>query len=173
MSPILRTPNLQHALADYTDVLGFECQQHIPGVFALLVHGPLRLQLWAYSAQPGRWEKPDPRQRDWAPRHHSVVVREIHALHASLQSAILKPVRTALSGSRALHAHRLPDNVPTLQPWGSWEFAFEDVDGQTIHCVDWGVYQPEPDALLQRNTGSQDPQRQAWLDKPQAGARDD
>ena len=92
MSGVLRTPDLPRAVADYTGVLGFECRQHIPGVLAVVVHGPLQLQLWACGARPGRWEKPDPRVPAWAPTRHSVVVRHIHALHASLRQAILCPV---------------------------------------------------------------------------------
>ncbi|UCU94261.1 hypothetical protein [Hydrogenophaga taeniospiralis] len=148
MSGVLRTPDLPRAVADYTGVLGFECRQHIPGVLAVVVHGPLQLQLWACGARPGRWEKPDPRASAWAPTRHSVVVRHIHALHASLRQAILRPVRTGVSGGQPLHAHRLPAEAPALQPWGAWAFAFADIDGQVIHCVDWAVQQPTPDAAF-------------------------
>jgi len=68
------------------------------------------------------------------------------ALHASLRQAILRPVRTGVSGGQPLHAHRLPAEAPALQPWAAWAFAFADVDGQVIHCVDWAVRQPSPDA---------------------------
>lgn len=138
MSVVVRTPGLARAVDDYRCVFRFECQQHIPGVLALLAHGPLRLQLWACGAQPGRWEQPDPRDRPFAPAHHSVVVQHIHALHASLRR-VLPPA----------HAHRVPIEGPVLQPWGAWEFAFTDGDGHQIHCVDWGVWRPDP-AQLQR-----------------------
>ena len=49
----VRTPDLRRAVADYTGVLGFECRQHIPGVCALVTHGPLQVQLWACAATPG------------------------------------------------------------------------------------------------------------------------
>jgi len=153
-APIVRTPDLSRTLADYTGVLGFSCRQHIPGVLALVAHGPLQLQLWARGAQPGRWEMPDPRELAWTPARHSVRVRHIHALHASVCQAILRPVRTGVSGGRPVHAHRLPAAAPALQPWGAWEFAFVDIDGQVIHCVDWTVRQPSPDgALANPHTG--------------------
>ena len=87
MSIAIRTPDLRRALADYTGVLGFTCRHYIPGVFALVAHGPLLLHLWACGAKPGRWEKVDPRDTGFVPEHHSVVVNSIHALHASLRRA--------------------------------------------------------------------------------------
>ncbi|MDZ4240455.1 MAG: hypothetical protein U1A81_20230 [Hydrogenophaga sp.] len=72
-------------MADCTGVLGFECRQHIPGVLAVVVHGPMP-------------------------------------------------------------AHRLPAEALALQPWGARAFAFADIDGQGIHCVDWSVRRPSPDA---------------------------
>jgi catechol 2,3-dioxygenase-like lactoylglutathione lyase family enzyme len=170
MATMLRTPNLPRAVADYTGVLGFECRQHIPGVLALLEHGSLCVQLWACSAPAGRWEKPDPHQRAWAPGHHRAVVCDIQALYASIQSAIMKPVRTTLSGTQALHAHRLPASAPSLQPWGAWEFAFTDVDGHTIHCVDWGVGLPAPAAHGRQRPGSDATPPRTWRDDPQGGA---
>jgi len=150
MNGLIRTPHLARAVTDYTSVLGFVCRQHIPGVLAVVEHGPLQLHLWACGAPPGRWETPVPGQRPWAPGHHSVVVREIHALYTSIQIAVLKPVRTTLAGARTLYAHRLPSHAPVLQPWGAWEFSFDDVDGQTIHCVDWGAWRPAPDGRLRQ-----------------------
>ena len=70
------------------------------------------------------------------------------ALHASLRQAILRPVRTGVSGGQPLHAHRLLAEAPALQPWGKWAFAFADVDGQVIHCVDWTVRQPSSEGAL-------------------------
>jgi hypothetical protein len=144
MSAVLCTPDLARAVADYTGVFRFECRQYIPGVLALLAHGPLQLQLWACGAPPGRWERPDPSARTFAPGHHSVVVAHIHALHASLRRVL-----------PAAHAHRMTAEGPVLQPWGAWEFAFSDGDGHHIHCVDWGVWRPDP-ALLQRYDSSGD-----------------
>lgn len=70
------------------------------------------------------------------------------ALHASLRQAILWPVRTGVSGGQPLHAHRLLAEAPALQRWGAWAFAFADIDGHVIHCVDWAVRQPTPDAAF-------------------------
>lgn len=142
MSAVLRTPDLPRAVADYTGVLGFTCRQHIPGVLAVVEHGPLSLQLWACGAQPGRWEKPDPRDKGFMPEHHSVVVSHIHALHASLRRAALRQVRTHIAGKQHRYAGRVDAEGPRLQPWGAWEFAFHDIDGQVLHCVDWGLQPP-------------------------------
>lgn len=133
MTVVVRTPDLARAVADYREVLRFECRQHIPGVLALLAHGPLQLQLWACAARPGRHEQPDPHARPFVPGHHSVVVEHIHALHASLRR-VLPPGLT----------HRVPAQGPVLQPWGAWEFGFIDGDGHQIHCVDWGAWRPGP-----------------------------
>lgn len=130
-SPI-RTPDIRRAVADYTGRLGFTCRQHIPGVLAILDHGPLSLQLWAFGARPGRWEKPDPRQPGFAPEHHSIAVHHIHALHASLQRAAS---RSPVSGHPRVEIAK-----PVLQPWGAWEFSFQDMDGHVLHCVDWGLH---------------------------------
>lgn len=132
MRPVIRTPDLQRALADYTGRLGFTCRQHIPGVLALLDHGPLALQIWATGAKPGRWEKPDPRQPAFAPEHHSIAVHHIHALHASM--------RRAAAQAEVPTQRRLELARPRLQPWGAWEFCFHDIDGHVVHCVDWGLH---------------------------------
>jgi len=140
MSTVLRTPELSRAVADYTRVLGFECRQYIPGVLALVEHGPLQLQLWACAAQPGRFEKPDPCDPVFVPQHHSVVVTHIHALHASLWAAARRHVRTRIAGATYLHTGRVAAEGPRLQPWGAWEFAFHDIDGHVLRCVDWGLF---------------------------------
>jgi len=129
MNTVLRTPDLKRSLADYTGVLGFTCRQHIPGVLTLLDHGPLTLQIWGCGAEPGRWEKSDRPARAFAPEHHSAAVNHIHALHASLRRAALR-----VSPASAL---RVDADGPRLQPWGAWEFAFQDIDGNVLHCVDW------------------------------------
>lgn len=142
MSAVLRTPDLGRAVADYTGCLGFECQQHIPGVLALLRHGPLRVQLWACAAAPGRWERPGPSDllgSDFEPSQHSVVVPHIHALHTSLCQALQR-------AGADLDA-RLPGVGPQLQPWGAWEFSLRVADGHCLHCVDWGVWRPDPSRL--------------------------
>jgi len=139
MTAPLRTPNLTRAVADYVRVFGFTCRQHIPGVLALLHHGPLQLQLWACAAPPGRFERTrvaDLPAAVFAPSQHSVVVTHIHALHASLGAAVQR--------AGADPSVRLPGEGPQLQPWGAWEFAFSDGDGHLIHCVDWGAWWPAP-----------------------------
>lgn len=132
----VRTPDLGRAVADYTQVLGFECRQHIPGVFALVVHGPLQVQLWACGAAPGRWERPTPGDQGFVPAHHRVEVAHIHALHASLRTAVLRPCCTRVGGCAPLHAHRLHGSAPCWQPWGAWELALSDVDGNVLHLVE-------------------------------------
>lgn len=152
MNAVVRTPDLNRSLADYTRVLGFECLQDVPGVWALVAHGSLQLQLWACGARPGRWERRGPGEDVFAPCHLSVAVTHIHALHASLRRAALREVRTGLDGSRPLHGERLCACGPRLQAWGAWEFAFRDVDGHVIHCVDWML--PVPGGLRRHVLGS-------------------
>lgn len=156
-SIVVRTPNLARALADYTQVLGFNCQQHIPGVVALLSHGPLSLQLWGCGARPGRWEQPDLVENTYWPGHHRVNVHGIHALYASLRRSLLRPVRTGLTGPVALHADQLEQRLgmhgPRLQPWKAWEFRLTDVDGNVLHLIDWSPCQSEasvPDISRQK-----------------------
>jgi hypothetical protein len=132
MKAVIRTPDLGRALADYTGRFGFTCRQHIPGVLAILDHGPLALQLWACGAPPGRWEQADPRQPAFAPEHHSIAVHHIHALHASL--------RRAVSRAPADPTLRVEIADPRLKAWGAWEFSFQDLDGHVLHCVDWGLH---------------------------------
>lgn len=148
MITVIRTPNLKRALADYTGVLGFTCHQHIPGVFALLNHGPLALQIWACGAVPRRWENPDANDCAFAPEHHSVAVSHIHALHASL--------RRSASRVSPASALRVDAGGPELRPWGAWEFAFQDIDGHVLHCVDWcltrrSLMDPLPDTGWQED----------------------
>lgn len=147
MSPtVVRTPDLARALADYTQVLGFRCEQHIPGVVALLSQGSLSLQLWGCGARPGRWEQPDLVENRYWPGHHRVTVNGIHTLYASLRRSLLRPVRTGLAGPIALHADQLVQRLgtlgPRLQPWKAWEFSFTDVDGNVLHLIDWSPCQP-------------------------------
>ena len=113
-------------------------------MLAVVVLESLQLQLWASGARPGRWEKPDPRDKGFFPGHHSVVVTRIHALYASLRCASLRGVRTHVAGTQPLHAGRLDAEGPLLQPWGAWEFAFHDIDGHVLHCVDWGLHHHHP-----------------------------
>ena len=144
MNAVLRTPDLARAVNDYRTVLGFECRHLIPGVFALLRHGPLQVSLWACAATPGRFEKPG--AQDWPasrfkPGDHSVVTTHSHALHASLRDALCR-VGVPVS-------QRLPHEAPQLQPWGAWEFTLLDGDGHRLHCVDWGPWRPDPARLCE------------------------
>ena len=132
MIPVIRAPDLQRTLADYTVRLGFACRQHIPGVFALVEHGTLVLQVWACNAPAGRWEKPDAQATAFAPAHHSIAVHHIHALRASLMCAALR------AGPPARPSAGITE--PGLQPWGAWEFSFQDINGHVVHCVDWSVH---------------------------------
>lgn len=143
----VRTPCLRRAVADYTQVLGFQCLQQVPGVFARLVHGPLCVQLWAFGAVPGRWERPTPGDRGFEPGHHRVEVAGIHALQASLRQAVLGPCRTGLAGRTLLHAHRLAADELQWQPWGAWETTLTDIDGNALHLVDRAVWRPGAPAV--------------------------
>jgi hypothetical protein len=158
---VVRTPNLARALADYTQVLGFTCQQHIPGVLALLSHGPLSLQLWGCGARPGRWEQPDPVENMYWPGRHRVTVTHIHALYASLRRSLLRPVRTGLAGPVSLYADQLEQRLgthgPRLQPWKAWECTLTDLDGNVLHLIDWSPCQPRAQAPHAPGTRSQQP----------------
>lgn len=125
----LHTPHLARAVTDYTRVLGFTCQQHIPGLLAWLTHGPLELQLWACAAGGPAW----------TPAQHTVVVGDGQALYDSWHRAVHRCARTGLAGVHHPHAHRLSDGGPLLQAWGSREFSLTDVDGQRLHCIEWGI----------------------------------
>lgn len=148
----VRTPRLQCAVADYTQVLGFQCTQYVPGVFARLVHGPLCVQLWACGAVPGRWERPAPDDRGFEPGRHRVEVAGIHALQASLRQAVLGPCRTGLAGRTLLHAHRLAANALQWQPWGAWETTLTDIDGNVLHLIDRAVWRPGAPVLPRPGT---------------------
>lgn len=142
MSVLLRTPDLPRAIADYTHRLGFGCWQHIPGVMALLLHGSLQVQLWACAAPAGRFERissADLHAERFAPGDHSVVVGCIEALYDSLERALRR--------AGACPASRLSPGGALMRPWGAREFELRDLHGNRIHCVDWGVWQPDP-ALL-------------------------
>lgn len=138
----LRTPDLQRAWADYTQVLGFDGQQHVPGVFARLTHGSLCVQLWAFGARPGRWEQPTPGETAFAPGHHRVEVVGLHALHASLRSVLLRPCRTRLAGRTLLHAQRLGSDTPQWMDWRAWESTLLDADGHVLHLIDRAPWRP-------------------------------
>lgn len=142
MSVLLRTPDLPRAVADYTARLGFACCQHIAGVMALLRHGPLQVQLWACAAPAGRFERlsgADLPATRFMPGDHSVVVSRIEVLYASLQGA--------LRAAGVDPGCRLSEGGALVRPWGAREFELRDLNGNRIHCVDWGVWQPDPELL--------------------------
>ncbi|WP_066272997.1 hypothetical protein [Hydrogenophaga palleronii] len=139
----VRTPDLHRAVADYTTVLGFACRQHIHGVFALVVHGPLQVQLWACAARPGRWERPTPGDRGFVPGHHRVEVPRIHVLHASLRAAVLRPWRCGQGACKPAHALQFEGEVPRWQPWGAWELSLTDVDGNVLQLIDRAACWPD------------------------------
>lgn len=144
MSVLLRTPYLPRAIADYTGCMGFECVQHIPGVMALLRHGPLQAQLWACAAPAGRFERlsrADLPVGRFEAGDHSVVVGRIEALYDSLELALCR------AGLRP--ESRLSRGGALVRPWGAREFELRDLHGHRIHCVDWGMWQPDS-ALLAR-----------------------
>lgn len=138
----LRTSDLARAIADYTARLGFVCCQHIPGVMALLRHGPLQAQLWACAAPAGRFERlarTDLPAERFVPGDHSVVVSDIEALYDSLERALHR--------AGLVPATRLSPGGALVRPWGAREFELRDLHGNRIHCVDWGVWQPDPARL--------------------------
>jgi hypothetical protein len=52
--PVVCTSMLRDLLAYYRDAWGFEVKQEVPGVLAVVQHGPVRLQLWQRpDAVPG------------------------------------------------------------------------------------------------------------------------
>ena len=53
--PAVCTSNLRSSLVYYRDAWGFEVKQEVPGVLAVVQHGPVRLQLW---------QRPDLRKRN-------------------------------------------------------------------------------------------------------------
>jgi len=126
-APTLRTAELPRLLDDCVCRLGFVCVQQVPGVLALLRHGPLTLQLWACGAAPGRWERPQ--WRDLAPAAQQVTaqVAGIEGLHASLRTALLA------SGDVVPLAERWPCPLQWA-PWGGSMFALRLQGGHVLSC---------------------------------------
>lgn len=104
--PVLRTPQLARSVAWYRAVLGFTPAQVVPGVVALLRLGPVQLQLW---------------QTPEAAPHGCHI--PLDGLGASVFECHSRMARAA----RAWIA-----NAPVLKPWGSWEFALTDGDGNHL-----------------------------------------
>lgn len=112
--PVVCTPSLRRALADYRDVLGFQVVQQLPGVLAVLQQGSVRLQLW---------QRPDAFPGDC---HITLQgsVTEIFELHARLTCHSRGPVQT---------------QTPRLQPWAAWEFSLNDAQGNRLTFIQWAV----------------------------------
>lgn len=112
--PAVCTPHLSSLLAHYRDELGFEVIQQVPGVLALVQHGPVRLQLWQRA---GRF------QRDCRIRLDGQDAN-VFQVHARL----------------AQHARgALGEEAPSLRPWGAWEFSLTDAEGNRLIFVQWAV----------------------------------
>ncbi|MFZ4288589.1 hypothetical protein [Variovorax sp. HJSM1_2] len=107
----LPTPALAAALQDWQQNLGFTLRQHIPGVWAMLACGGLRVQLWQQLAD----------QPLLQPVQLRVVVRDVFHLHSRLAYQACTP----LSGA------------PQRTPLGSWEFSLLDRDGNSLQLVQW------------------------------------
>ena len=114
----LRTSTLPALLSDCTQRLGFVCEQQVPGVWALVTHGSLAVQLWACGAQPGRWERLQP--RDAAPLAQRAVVRvgNIKRLFLSLRASALA---AGTEGGPSVHGRFVFGLQPA--PWGGWWFS--------------------------------------------------
>lgn len=107
----LPIPALSAALQDWQQNLGFTLQQHIPGVWALLACGGLRVQLWQQLAD----------QPLMQPVHLRVVVRDVFHLYSRLD----------------YQASTRRCGAPQRTPLGSWEFSLVDRDGNSLQLVEW------------------------------------
>lgn len=113
--PVIHTPSLRDAMAQYRADFGFSVQQHIEGVLAVLRLQGLRLHLWQRGGTAG-----GPLFR---PGQHRAAVDDVFGLHGAMNG----PARGALSGP------------PMLKPWGAWEFSLCDAHGNLLHLVQWAV----------------------------------
>ncbi|OGA98681.1 MAG: hypothetical protein A3E79_19280 [Burkholderiales bacterium RIFCSPHIGHO2_12_FULL_61_11] len=147
--PVVWTPKLSAAVADYCDVMGFDVVQQVTGVFALLRLGKLHLQLWQRGAQPGRWEQeldldlPDRcGSNTFRPDHHRVVLDTPFEVYDALQAALRAHKHNLLTaplppmGLQAPERQRL-SGPPKLQAWGTWEFTLRDANGNVLRFVQW------------------------------------
>ena len=132
MTPVIRTPDLQRALADYTGRLGFTCRQHIPGVLALLDHGPLALQLWASAPSRGAGKSPIRANLPLRPNTTA------SPFTTSTRCTPACAARPRPGGGRTDAALNSPGPGCSLGAPGS--SVFSDIDGHVVHCVDWGVH---------------------------------
>lgn len=114
--PVLRTDNLARSLAWYRDVLGLHVRWQVPHVAAQLDLPEGSMQLW---------------QMPEVARQHCQLVLEggqcIFSCHARL----------------ARTARMWIGPTPRLKPWGSWEFAVTDPDGNELRFAQWAVRSQE------------------------------
>ena len=112
--PVLRTARLARTVAHYRDALGFRVAQMVPGVVALMRHGPVCLQLWQHGDLA-------------APESCRIALNgvgiDIFQCHARL----------------AASARPWMDMTPRLKPWGAWEFCLLDAEGNRLIFVQWAV----------------------------------
>lgn len=141
--PVLRTPDLARTLAHYRKALGFQPAQHVPGVVALLRHGPLRLQLWQCAGLPGP-------ETCRVPLDGSLA--DVFDIHQRL----------------ACNARAFLDGAPRLKPWGAWEFSLTDGEGNRLMFVQWIVNS----VVAQDNPAAGDDREQAkGREQPKGGAQ--
>lgn len=111
--PVLRTADLRRLTAFYCHAMDFRLLQEVPGVLAYMAHGPVRMQLWQSAG----------------------VVRDTCRITLDGPEENVFQIYRRLSGSaRAL----LHESAPRLKPWGAWEFALTDIDGNRLMFVQWG-----------------------------------
>ncbi|MBX3587009.1 MAG: hypothetical protein KF796_10205 [Ramlibacter sp.] len=112
--PVLRTARLARTQRLYQEALGFTLAQEVPGVVALLRHGPLCLQLWQHGQLP---------QPDCCRIPLDGPDLDIFQCHARL----------------AASARAWIDDAPRLKPWGAWEFCLLDAEGNRLVFVQWAL----------------------------------
>ncbi len=135
----LFTPDLNRAVLDYVQVLGFGLHQWIPGTAALLSLEGLRLMLWGCGAPPARFEH-GARVLDapvFRPATYVVRLGDVHRVHEAMHQAITHQGHTTLTGRQSLHADWLLEPAPLLQPWGAWEAHWRDGDGNLVCMTQW------------------------------------
>lgn len=130
--PVLHTPDLARTLAHYRQVLGFQLAQQVPGVVALLRHGPLQLQLWQCAGLSG-------------PQTCRIALdggpADVFGIHQRL----------------AASARACLDGAPCLRPWGAWEFSLTDGEGNRLMFVQWVVGSPLAEAPVASGEGGAAP----------------
>lgn len=110
--PMLRAPQLGRAVAHYREAAGFTLAQQVPGVVALLRHGPLCLQLWQSEAPV-------------LPVLCRVPLDGIQAGVFDIHRRLARTARAWIDGA------------PRMKPWGAWEFSATDAEGNRLVFVQW------------------------------------